>query len=104
MITNEQERDLELIAHRLTRRAQKQFTEENSVKHYDGIYQDILQELTNATNLISLVNTAKIKLAQDIKKRVLQRWDVRDLDRDQRNMLHSIIGTIDTFINTVTLD
>jgi len=46
----------------------------------------------------------RIELAQKIKERVLQRWDAQDLNKDQRNMLNGIVGTIDTFINTVTLD
>jgi hypothetical protein len=48
MITKEQEKNLILAANRLTRRAQYHFSKENNVKYYDGIYQDILQELLNA--------------------------------------------------------
>ena len=57
-----------------------------------------------ATEISNRFEQQVLPTPEIIRERILQRWDIQDLNKDQRNMLRGIVGTIDTFINKATLD
>ena len=65
---------------------------------------NFLNDLIDSLEISNRFEQQVLPTPEIIRERILQRWDIQDLNKDQRNMLRGIVGTIDTFINKATLD